>query len=104
MMNHFEQRQHQMTQDRFIKQVNDHYEWLETSIKSDSIENQRLKKKIHEFSQHDLLLTMMSKLWYAFLHLGYEKEDIKNHVGHSLLVPLNIDVYSVCFKLLIKAL
>lgn len=91
-------------QDRFIKQVNDHYEWLETSIISDSIENQRLKQKIHDFSQHELLLTMTSKLWYAFLHLGYAVEDIKNHLNNSLLVPLNIDVYSVCFKLLIKAL
>ena len=43
VIDHFEQRQHQMTQDRFIKQVNDHYEWLETCVKSDSIENQRLK-------------------------------------------------------------
>ena len=47
---------------------------------------------------------MISKFWYAFLHLGYEKEDIKNHAGHCLLVPLNIDVYKVCFKLMIKAL
>ena len=47
---------------------------------------------------------MMSKLWYAFLHLNYSVEDIKNHLGDSLLVPLNIDVYSICFKLLIKAL
>jgi len=93
-----------IVEDKFIKQINSHYEWLETSIQSDSIENQRLKQKIHDFSQTNFLLTMMSKSWYAFLHLNYSVQDIKNNLGQCLLVPLNKHIYNLVIKLIIKAL
>ena len=46
----------------------------------------------------------MSKLWHALLHLNFTREDIKKNLNDILLVPLNIGVYSIGFKLLIKAL
>ena len=103
-MNQFEEREHHRVQDKFLKQVNDHYEWLETSILSSSIENQRLKQKILDYSRQSELGTIMSKLWYALLHLNYGRENIKENISDCLIIPMNLGVYTVGFKLIIKAM
>jgi hypothetical protein len=84
--------------------VNDHYEWLDSSVVSNSILSQRLKNRVLQFSFDTQLILIMSKFWYALLHLNYRREDVKNNVTDYLIVPMNLCVYEVGFKLIMKAL
>jgi hypothetical protein len=47
---------------------------------------------------------VLNKLWYALLHLNYDREDIKRNMANLHLIPLKVDVYNVSFRLIIKVL
>jgi len=64
----------------FIEQVDNHYEWLNSQVTGGSVENQRLKQKILEFSHQKCLQTIMSKIWFIILQLNYGGEDLKNNI------------------------
>ena len=49
-------------------------------------------------------MLVLNKVWYALLHLNYDREDIKQNVEQLLLTPLKVDVYNVSFRLIIKVL
>ena len=49
-------------------------------------------------------MLVISKLWFALLHLNYGRIDIKNNANSILIIPLNKGVYKIAFKLIKKAI
>lgn len=52
---HLEKQHQEKTTKMFIDQVDNHYEWLNSQVTGGSVENQRLKQKILEFSHQKCL-------------------------------------------------
>ena len=57
-----------------------------------------------EFSASKKLLLVISKLWFALLHLNYGRQDLKKNASNIISIPLNKGVYKIAFQLIIKAL
>lgn len=56
-----------------------HSELLGGNLKSYSLENQKICLEVLRFSQNDILLPIMIKLWKSFLHIDYKQKDIFDH-------------------------